>query len=528
MKNILRLLVASVAVSLLVFVARTLPDRSSVAGDAEAPSVDALGSPIQILPDGLRDAGASLGLLLLGSWLAGRIAQAFQLPKISGYLLFGIIVGPDVFSLVESDHLPYLRLVNDLALSIIALTAGGEIRLAFVRQAAKAISTIVLAQMLLVLVSVTLVAAFALGPLGLTNAESFSEKLAIALLIGTIASASSPAVVVAIITELRARGPLTQLLLATVVSKDLILVVLFAIVLAISSATLKNGANESPPEPAPVAPADSSGFAQGAAVTPGASESANASEASETNGHAQSLPIKLTIEIGGSLLAGVLLGIGLAWYVHVVHAHLAIFIVLASFGIALISEALGLEAIIVALVAGMLMRNIWEEGTAPLFHTIEDLSLPVYCVFFAVAGAKLDLDALADLWIATALFVGVRAAATVGGVWGGARLAGADPVIRKWLWTGFLPQAGVSLVLASIIQDQFSGRPIGDVVFNVSIAMIATHELLGPVLLKIAIGRAGEAGGQRRDPGEDAPAGEKQGGPSISGAPDQPGRSADR
>jgi len=525
MKNMLRLLVALVAVCVLVLVARALPDRAPMQGDAEISTTDALGNPITILPSGLVDAGASLGLLLLGSWLAGRIAKGFNLPKISGYLLFGILVGPDILSLVEKDHLPYLRLVNDLALSIIALTAGGEIRLAFVRQAAKAISTVVVGQMFLVLIGVTLVATFTVRPLGLTDADTFAEQFSIALLIGTIASASSPAVVVAIITELRASGPLTQLLLASVVSKDLILVALFAVVMAVSSTTLLEGDDGAPAQP----PQAAQQVESAELPVPLEGDDAASATESEPDGHGDhSLPMTLTIELGGSLLAGVLLGIGLAWYVHVIHAHLPIFVVLASFGIALVSEALGLEAIIVALVAGMLMRNIWEEGTAPLFHTIEDLSLPVYCVFFAVAGAKLDLDALSELWIATLLFVGVRAFCTVVGVWAGVKAANAEPVVRKWLWTGFLPQAGVSLVLASIVQDQFAGRPFADMVFNLSIAMIAIHELLGPILLKFAISRAGEAGGERQAREGDGKAGENEGGPSNPPRTDQPASSPDR
>ena len=135
------------------------------------------------------------------------------------------------------------------------------------------------------------------------------------------------------------------------------------------------------------------------------------------------------------------------------------------------------------------MRNVWPERVGPFFHTMEDLSLPVYCVFFAVAGAKLDLNALMSLWPAAIALVGVRA----GAIWVSTDLAcrfvGQEPPLRTWLWTAFVPQAGVSVALIAIVQTTFAGEPFADPLYSLVLSAIAIHELLGPLLLKLGLQR---------------------------------------
>src|SRR5690606_29237590 len=118
--------------------------------DAVFAGIPSLG-PQTEAPPGLVETGASLGVLLLGAWLAGRIFASFGLPRITGYIALGVIVGPDILNIVTLEQSPYLRLVNDLAIVVIALTAGGEIKLDFLRRGARTISSITLVQSAVIL-----------------------------------------------------------------------------------------------------------------------------------------------------------------------------------------------------------------------------------------------------------------------------------------------------------------------------------------------------------------------------------------
>lgn len=429
--------------------------------------------------------GAALGILLLGSWLLGKVASTVNLSKITGFLLFGVIVSPNVTGWVTQGEVDALKLMNDLAISLIALSAGAEIELAYVRRFVRAIGTILSAQIVTIMLLVSGGMFFGLGLLDEFSGAGAGDRVMLGLIIATIATASSPAVVIALIAEMRARGPMTQAVLAVTVSKDLLLVVLFAIVMTITVPQL---------------------VAQG-----------------EGGGGAGGLFVKLLLELGGSVVIGGVVGAAMAWYVQRSGAHLPFVVIGASFGIALVSKELHLEPLIVALTAGLVMRNVWGEGTKSLFHTVEELSMPVYAVFFALAGCKVNPEALAAVWPVVAILVLARGGAIFVGTNLGAKWAGMDEKVRKIGWTAFVPQAGVSLALAYKVRDQLGGQEYSEALFNVLLSAVALHELMGPVLFKIGLTKSGEAGGadsEDADPtdmeggGPDAPAG---GGAGVDG-----------
>lgn len=392
--------------------------------------------------------GTAFGLLLLGAWLAGRLAKQIALPMITGYLVFGLLAGPSgPIGVITQDQLGYLKLVDDLAIALIALTAGSEIRLQFLRGAIGKILTVLGVQVGFIFVGMTVLFWFLLSNVGWID----ESLLAASMVLASVATVSSPAVVIALLTELHARGEFARLTLAVTVCKDLIVIVLFGTTLAL---------------------------AQGDSAGP-------------------SLVQEITWHIGGSLVGGVMVGVLLTAYLRRIHAHLPIFLVFSGFGIALVSEALHLDPLIMALIAGMLMRNAWEEESEEFFETVEDLSLPVYCVFFGVAGAKLDLSIIIATWEWALVAAGARFVLVVAGTWLGARLANLEPRIRRLLWTGFVSRAGVSIALAAIVGESLGSEESAAALYNFILASIAIDEIFGPLLFKVGLVKAGETGGQQ-------------------------------
>ncbi len=474
----IRLLAALCVITLLTMALQWWSGRSSV--ESTSASIDALQLAFDPLPSGLMGTTASLGLLLLGAWLLGRLFDTIRLPKISGYLIFGLILGPELVGVISAEQLPRLKLVENLAIALIALTAGGEIELAFLKRAGRLIASVAILQVVITLLAV-LAGVYAIGPMiGLTG----SARTITAFIIGAVATASSPAVFIALMNELHATGEKVAAALSIMVVKDLFLVVLFSIVLAFSTASLRNSS---------IAPVDDPAGAQSLVETaPTAPADTADAVLTDTQMPKESLAKGLSEHLLGSLLAGILFGVFFAWYMHAVKEHLAIFIVCGCLSIALVSDLLQLEALIVALVAGLLMRNVWKERVGMFFHTLEDLSLPVYCVFFAVAGAKLDLGAITTLWPAALAIVFLRAGALWTSTKLGCWIAGEGAPAKQWMWVSFLPQAGVAIALISIAADAFAEYEFAAVLYSLALASVAIHEIVGPIILKIGLKKLAE------------------------------------
>jgi Kef-type K+ transport system membrane component KefB len=126
-----------------------------------------------------------------------------------------------------------------------------------------------------------------------------------------------------------------------------------------------------------------------------------------------------------------------------------------------------------------------------LLHEIEAAATVVFVIFFATAGAHLNVPLLRQLWpIALALCFG-RAfftwiAAKISG-----RIAGDVPVVRKWGFSSLISQAGLALGVAGVISRTFPS--IGEGFAAIAIAAVAINEMTGPVLFKFALDSSGES-----------------------------------
>jgi len=139
--------------------------------------------------------------------------------------------------------------------------------------------------------------------------------------------------------------------------------------------------------------------------------------------------------------------------------------------------------------AGFFVQNFSRQGP-PFLRGLEANSLPIYALFFAVAGADLRIDVLRTVWIFATLLIVIRTITLIGSTYLGARLAGDPPKMRRYSWMGFLAQAGVTLGIANIVPERFGTWGAG--VATIIVAMIAVDQLIGPPAFRYALIRAGE------------------------------------
>jgi len=392
----------------------------------------------------------ALGMLLLWGQLLGELGERYRLPRVTGYLAAGIVLGPWALRAVPGETVAALDLFGEVALGLIALTAGGEFTWRVLREGWRLLLGVTVAHLLLVGVGVGALAYAALGAVPLLGPLAPGQRAAAALLVGTIAVAKSPATTIAVIAETRARGPLVDSVLGITILKDIVLVLLFAAALGAARAMAAVGG----------------GGVGGEAV-------------------------RLLAEIVASLALGGALGIALGLYLGRVGRHPELVVA----GIALLAAELGgrthLEPLLVCLAAGFAARNLFPAAATGFLDALERASLPLYTVFFALVGAGLDLGVLRRAWAAAGALAGVRAAL----LWAATRLPaawlGGPPALRRLGWTGFVAQAGLSLGLAGRVAAEFPGfgRPLAALV----VAAVVMNQLLGPPLWRWALVASGEA-----------------------------------
>lgn len=402
---------------------------------------------------GSQSTTVAIGFMLIAAFVGGKVAVRARLPRITGYLIVGLLVGPHLTGLCTKDMLLAAQAVEGIAVALIALTAGGEIRLDWVRRQARPLALITVTELVIVAVGVLGVILLARAVLPFMPADDPLKAGIIALVFGAIAVSSSPLVTIAVIAENRSQGPLTRAVLGVTILKDVCVIVLFAVVLTVAKKAL-----------------------------------------GEASGHV-SLGLTLTRELGGSLLAGVVFGQGISLFLRHVGRDTPVFVLAVCLAIWQLSSALGLESLLIALTAGFWVENFSTAKGDALIKAIEGLSLPVYALFFAAAGAKVNLAALGALWPFALLLAATRTSCVFLGASLGARLAKVEPVVQRTLWLGLISQAGVTLALATIVARTFPDW--GAEIQAVIIAMIAIHELVGPIGFQYALRRAGEVGAAR-------------------------------
>jgi Kef-type K+ transport system membrane component KefB len=148
------------------------------------------------------------------------------------------------------------------------------------------------------------------------------------------------------------------------------------------------------------------------------------------------------------------------------------------------------DPLLTFLVAGFMVQNLSKQGEK-LLHAIEGTGSVVYVLFFASAGADLNIPLLRQLWPLALLLAGVRAVTTFGAARASSALARDEPVLKRWAWTALVAQAGLTQGLAGIIEREYP--TFGSQFRALVIANVALNAVVGPVLFKLALDHAGES-----------------------------------
>ena len=394
----------------------------------------------------------AFGYLLLSSYFTAKILGRLGFPKLTGYIIAGVLSGPFVLKYVTENMGHTLSVVKDTATAIIALQAGAELQIRKIKPVMKTLRSLAFYSVIGTMCAIAFVLFLMrpmlpqiFGPLG------FVQSVAVCFAIGVALSAKSPAVVMALLSELRAEGPLSRVILAGVVVADLTVIVVFSVALAITGAVV--GGNI---------------------------------DVGETALH-------VVWQLVGSVVFGVLVGILIGQFLLSVKKGATLFALLVCVVVAEIGARMALDPLIVMLGSGIWLRNWSRADTTELLHSFEAAQLPVFLVFFALAGAHLDIFTLWTYLIPVMVIAAVRAGSFYFGAKIATRSTGAEEIVAKYAWYGMVPQAGLALALALVLKTTFDSS-FGPAASVLLFGTVGFNEAIAPVILKRVLLKSGEAG----------------------------------
>ncbi len=414
------------------------------------------------------------GLLALSSDTISRWLVRYRLPMITGLLVTGMLIGPHILGIIKLKDLSKLSFLLDFSLAYIAFAAGAELYLKDLRGNLESIKWNTIAQLAITFL-VGAVGVYLLAPfIPVFEGKPLRLVWAVTLLFATIFVARSPSSTIAIIRELRAKGPFTRTIMGVTVITDVLVVVLFAIILSLVTSML------------------SKHNFRWLTMVQVVIEIITAIGIGVLLGRFLHFVIKQNL--GQSLKTAIILLSGLGVYIA---DHVVVYYVLRHWGM-----TIHLEPLLICIVASFYVINF--TSVRPEFHRILDENGPwIFVVFFTLTGATLSLDVLKEVyWIAIVLFfvriIGLAIASSVGGV-----LSHDPPNFRKVGWMPYVTQAGVGIGLAAEIEELYPDW--GNAFFTIVIGMIIISQIIGPILFKKAIiyvgedhTKAGSTGGKQR------------------------------
>ena len=411
----------------------------------------------------------ALSIALFSGLMLSRLAKAVHLPAVTAYLIAGILVGPYVLGqlgvggigFTSKENIESFSILSDVALGFIAFSIGNEFRVSQLRKIGKQATIIGIFQAVIttLLVDAALIGLHFLMP----NTLSLSA----AITLGAIASATAPAATLMVVKQYKAKGPLTELLLPIVALDDAVGLMLFSV-----------------------------SFGVAKALVPGGTVSII------------SIAVEPILEVVLSLALGACMGLLFTFVEKFFHSRskrlsMSVAFVLTTVALSMISKDIaignehlhiGFSPLLTCMMLGTVFCNICDFSEE-LMDRLDRWTAPIFILFFVISGAELELSVFTSLSIVIVgiVYIIFRSVGKYSGAFVSAKSVHCSPNIVKYLGITLLPQAGVALGMANQVGKDAT-FPVADamLVANITLFAVLIYEIVGPMLTKISLLKAGE------------------------------------
>lgn len=406
------------------------------------------------------------GLLFLASQAGGKIAARFNAPRMVGYLLTGILFGPSALGVFPKDIVVKdFEIITEISLAIIAFSIGGSLKFDQLKRMKGVILWITVLQALAASLFVFALMSVLL-PVVVPDSDApegfLRGTLPVALAMGAISAATAPAAVMSMVREYRARGSFTTVLLGVIALDDVLTLVIFAFAISLGQTLLGTG-----------------------------------------TASLSTILLHPLQDVSVQLALGVFMGVGTGAMIRYFPSRgallgITIGAILLTSGLTL---SLGLSPLLATMVLGFIVMNFGDrEKREHVLHVLEDIEIPIFGVFFALAGAHLQLGAVFNTgWLMVILTLG-RFAGKMLGTSVGSKITSAPEPVRRYLGMALLPAAGVTIGLMLQVNGLYSHAHPGlcETMVSAVVGAVLINELLTPFFVRFALFRSGDAAAARR------------------------------
>lgn len=401
-------------------------------------------------------------VVALASQQVGQLFRRAHLPLITGFLLTGLLAGPFLLGLISESTVRELRFVDQVALAFIAVAAGAELHLRELKSRLRTIAFVALGDGVGIFGAVVVTVLLLADHVAFLRDMGFGGQLAVALLAGSVLIARSPSSAIAVVSELKARGPFTKLVLGVTVILDVLVIVIFAINSSVADAIMSG---------APLA-LGTVGWVLAEIVVSVLLGVGFGLVLDWLVGRRWPAPVRMGLLLGSGYVTFRLSAALRSW----THANWPLEVLL--------------EPLLICIVGGFWITN-FSSTPRELPRLLHQLGPGVYVAFFTLVGASLDLSALLELWPLTVVFFFVRLGGLMVGSLLGGTLSGDPPRLNRVGWMAYVTQAGIGIGLAKEIAVEFGAW--GNTLSTLLLAVIVVNQIVGPPLFKRVLRYLGEA-----------------------------------
>ena len=378
-----------------------------------------------------------LGVLMAAALAAGGLGAMLRLPKVTSYLLMGVVLGPSVLHIISEEHAEHLEPLTDLAIALVLFNLGCHFPMSRAKRLFRFVPRLSMGELGLTFVLVTL------------GVWMLDMPLPAAMLLGALALATAPATTILVLKEFESEGPVTESAYALVAVNNIVSIVLFEILfVAIHCIQGK----------------------------------LDSSFVGEMLFFAKDLGISLAMGVAGGLALSFCYGLV---------AESRRLVLLVSLIILLLGGCYALEVpyLLTFMAMGVTVANTTYHGrqVAAELNRITGL---LCVVFFATHGAELDLNALWKAGVLGTAYILLRSAGKCIGPMLAGKKGHEDPAVQSWVGVSLLSQAGVAITLATIAvkRDAELGKDLQTIILGT----VVFFEVVGPLLIRLAVLRTGE------------------------------------
>ena len=398
----------------------------------------------------------TVGIIVLTGYVFGHLAVKVKLPKVTGYIVAGLILNPNLTKIISENFVEHTDFITNISLSVITFSVGGTLFYKKIKLLGKSIILITIFESecaFLFVAGSFLTFSYFFVPI--ENAGWLPIIFPLSFLLASLASPTDPSATLAVSHEYRSKGVVTSTIMGVAALDDVMGIFNYSFSIVAATVFISGGV---------------------------------------FNFYSSLLSpffiILFSIILG--IISGVFLNLINKFIKNDSEGTLIVLILgLLSlcFGTA---SFFNLDELLSTMVMGITVVNFNMHGEK-IFKILERYTEElIFVLFFTISGMHLNFNVILKSYPLIILFVLSRFAGKFSGTMIGAQLSNSSDNVKKYTSGGLIPQGGIVIGLALMIKSQLDFKSIADIIINVIIGATVIHEIVGPLFAKFALTRAGE------------------------------------